>query len=177
VARYPSGQKHGCIHVHSKIFVRKSKLLVGNTLVLRPDRNTNSQIAHVRVWVLGFPQQERKRRGGRTCRVPFADEGPSEELAKGTKTCAPGVRRRRRRRSAVQSSRRSQERDRARGLNGTKRERMETGEQSGERAALTPKTTAGGRPYSRCHSLGIRRHAANKHGSVRRPIHAIWPMV
>ena len=109
-------------------FCQKIEVISRYTLVIRPDPNTNSQIAHVRVWGLGFLQQERKRRGGRTCRVPFADEGHSEELAKGTKTCAPGVRRRRR--SAVQSSRRSQERDRARGLNGTERERMKTGEQS-----------------------------------------------
>ena len=49
-------------------------------LELDPNPNTNSQIAEVRLWVLGFAQQLGMRRGGRTWWVLVAGDGPSEDL-------------------------------------------------------------------------------------------------
>jgi len=48
------------------------------SVVIRSDPKTSSQIAEVRVWALGFAQQEGKRRVARTWWVLVAGEAPDE---------------------------------------------------------------------------------------------------
>jgi hypothetical protein len=57
-----------------------TKLMGMYMLVIRPDPNINSQIAKVRVWMIGFAQQQGHIRGGHTGLVLLASKGPAEDL-------------------------------------------------------------------------------------------------
>jgi len=77
------------VHV-DPIFLQKTKkskfagIIMYTTLIIGSDQ---IQIEIAWVWELGFAQQERKRRGGRTWRVLVAGEGP-EDRGLGTAAAA-----------------------------------------------------------------------------------------